>query len=527
MTPRIDIRTPMGRVVLVYGGVSLVLWTIPLVNRLHAESAAVVAGVGFFAAGLASLALFRQEKAFGTVLARQLAALTVPWLLLTLAALWAPNCGYGQGMLFFLLFAPPSVVLAVALAYALSATRWRRKKSLFVAFGLAVALCGPIYDLGFHPQFYVYNHVFGGVLGPIYDEDLVIRPGLVVFRGLTLLWAVLAYLAGQRLRHRAEVPGARVSVRSRAFWLAVVLAIGGCYLFAVPLGINTAGWHIQQTLGGVHRTEHFDIYYDPAELDAGAVRRLADDHEFRYAQHAARLETTVTGRIASYLYPDAETKARLTGARNTNVAPVWLRRPQTHVLLPVYEQVFAHELAHVFSREFGLPWIKASLSVGLVEGLAVALEPPDGLPTPHEQVSAAFAQRQAPGAASGLADDLATRLSPLGFWTGRGAVSYTTMGSFVRYLLDAYGAARLKRVYAWAHFEAAYGKPLAELAAEWQRYVLDLPMLDRDAGPLVARRFSRPSLFEQRCPHYVPVYRRRYQRGVAAPGVQLVAEAPE
>ncbi|MFQ5572270.1 MAG: hypothetical protein ACE5G0_21550, partial [Rhodothermales bacterium] len=231
--------------------------------------------------------------------------------------------------------------------------------------------------------------------------------------------------------------------------------------------------------------------------------------------------------IASYLYPDPETKARLTGARNTNVAPVWLRRPQVHVLLTTYDRVFAHELAHVFSRSFGLPVLKASLAVGLVEGFAVALEPPDGLPTPHEQVAVAMQSgfRADQGLDSTLAGVLVSRLSPLGFWTGRGAVSYTMMGSFVRYLLDAYGAERLKRVYATAHFEEVYGKPVRVLAQEWQAYVQGLPFIDRSAGELVARRFSIPSLFEKRCPHYVPVYLRFYRRGRQALAAGDTAQA--
>ena len=64
---------------------------------------------------------------------------------------------------------------------------------------------------------------------------------------------------------------------------------------------------------------------------------MAEDHEFRYAQLARQLEIDGPERIASYLYPNVVTKARLTGARTTNVAPVWLRRPQVHVLLTAYE----------------------------------------------------------------------------------------------------------------------------------------------------------------------------------------------
>ena len=561
-------------VLFLYAGVSALLWPWPVFGLLHAESSAVVAAVAFFAAGLSSLKLFREGARFGWVLARQEAALALPWALLTLSLLWRPNCGYFQGLLFFVLFPVVSVVLAVAVAFALSATRWRWKKTFFCLVGGAIVLLAPLYDLGLHPQFYVYNHVFGGVLGPIYDEELALRPGLFWFRGLTLLWAALAYFVGRRKGRKEErkkergrrkrsrrveekkgrgKEGKRESgsrekkKRSRGveekkehepsprfpisrtihlhrpflqssfppFLTAILIAIS--YLFAAPLGINTTAEYIERVLGGHRQTLHFDIYYDPEALTPGEVDRLAQDHEYRYAWLAERLETDVQGRIRSYIYPNAETKARLTGARYTNVAPVWLRTPQTHVLWPTYRSVFGHELAHVFSREFGLPVLKASLSVGLVEGLAVALEPPDGRPSPDEQVAVALlAQIGLEAERGGLAAALAARLSPLGFWTSRGAVSYTTMGSFISYLLETYGPGPLKAVYARGRFEDVYGKPLADLAEAWERALLGQPVTARSAEALVARRFTIPSLFERPCPHHVPVYQRLYRAGQQA-----------
>ena len=71
-------RSPLAWVLLVYGGLGLLLWGVPLFNLLHAESSAVVAGVAFFAAGLSSIALFGRGASFRGVLARQEAALLVP-----------------------------------------------------------------------------------------------------------------------------------------------------------------------------------------------------------------------------------------------------------------------------------------------------------------------------------------------------------------------------------------------------------------------------------------------------------------
>ena len=498
------------KVLLTYAVLGVALWPVPLFNIVHVESAAVVAFVAFFVAGWAALSDFNRPVALsvGHVLATQGAALIIPLALLTVSLLWAPNCDYGRGLLFYALFPGITVVLAVAVAFALSGTGWRFQKTMLAGLGVGVAALGPLYDIGLHPQFYTYNHLFGGVLGPIYDEELAVRPGLFAFRGLTLLWAALAFLMGRSLRQGARGWGERVGIGLLA------ILIGSAYAFSAPLGFNTPAWYLQQQLGGHRPTTHFDIYYDPDTLAPHEVEQLARDHEYRYAWLADRLQMNGPDRIISYLYPDPDTKAQLTGARTTSVAPVWLSRPQSHALLDRYKSTFGHELVHVFSRQFGLPVLNASWAVGLVEGLAVALEPPDGQPTPREQVSAAALS--AGLSTDALADRVAGRLEPLGFWTGRGAVSYTTMGAFVGFLLERYGPERLRAVYARANFEAVYGRPVEVLAEEWAETLHDMPLVARDAAALVTRRFAQPSLFERRCPHYVPPFRRAYRDGQAA-----------
>lgn len=497
---------PVIRLALVYAVLCAAMWPWPLLGLLHVEASAVVAGVGFFASGLASVALFRRGAALGPVLGRMVALLAVPLALLTLSLLWRPNCGYLQGLGLFVLFTVPSVVLAVALAWALDATGWRRRGLWFGLVGLAVAVLPVAWDLGLHPQVYTYNHVWGGVLGPIYDEELAVRPGLFWFRGLTLLWALGLVLLGDWMRGR----------RSGWAWLAVGLGIAGVYALGPVLGFNTKEATLRDALGSHRATERFDLYFDSTAVSPGELRVIEDVAAYRYGQLSEALGVDVPERIAVYLYPDARAKARLTGAGETSVAPVWLARPQMHLIIGRFEDSFAHELVHVFAREFGMPVLRASPAVGLVEGLAVAMEPPDGRPRPDAQVAAAVRSRAtAEVYARSLAEDVAVRLSPLGFWVGRGAVSYTTMGAFVRFLLDEHGPEPLRAAYRTGDFERAYGLPLDSLAAGWQRAVLALPP-DPEAEALVARRFTRPSLFEVRCPHWVEPWKRAYRAGAEA-----------
>jgi hypothetical protein len=490
-----------------YGVLTVALLALPLLNVLHVESAAVTALVAFFVAGFAAVYRFRADEdvAMHRVLWENEVALVVPLAGLTLSMLWAPNCAYATGLLFYVLFPGITVVFAVMLAYALTGAAVRRPYWGLGATGLALAVGGPLYDLGLHPQFYTYNHVFGGVLGPIYDEQLAMRPGLFVFRGLTLLWAGVAWGVGAWLRGTA------------GRWMAasgslLALGIGAIYGFGASLGINTTEAHTQRQLGGHASTAHFDLYYAPDHLSAAKAQALAADQERHYATLVDRLALSDgqrPARIAVYLYPTPDAKAALTGARSTSVAPVWLPTPQVHLLQERHAAHFRHELAHIFGRPFGLPLVNASWAVGLVEGWAVALEASGAAPAPHDLVATAAATST--GGVRAQAEAIAERLSPLGFWTDRGAVSYTTMGSFVRFLLDRYGPGPLKAVYATASFETAYGRPLATLAREWAEFLASRSALHRSAHALVMARFTRPSLFETTCPHYVPPARRHRQ----------------
>ncbi len=464
----------------------------------------MLALVGFFVAGVSSIAHLRRGFRPAPVVLVQVFLLLVPLLLLLIARLWAPSCSIATGLMFFGLFPVISVVLAAGLASFMNTLKVKRPTVMFVGVGVAISVLTPIYDLGLHPQLYTYNHVFGGVLGPIYDEELAIRPGLFAFRLMTLVWATLLFLASAMIRCRA---GFGSPIAAGAVAATAALAIG--YLHSDELGWNTTHDLLQKQLISTRITEHFEIHYDERAFLPGDVGRLVSEMEFRYAWISRRLDTAVPDKILVYLYPTAQLKGRLTGSRYSSVTPIWLPRPQIHMLARRVDESFDHELVHVFSREFGLPLIRASLSVGLVEGLASALESPDGRPSARDLMAATIMSGDRDS--SGTVNDVVAGLSAFGFWTGRGAVSYAASGSLVDYLLRAYGAGPLKAAYATSDFERAYGRTIEELVGEWYHDLRSAEYVSAAALPTAQRLFSIPSLFEMECPHEVPGYVSAYR----------------
>jgi hypothetical protein len=290
--------------------------------------------------------------------------------------------------------------------------------------------------------------------------------------------------------------------------------LGLSYVWAVPLGIQQSAENLRDALSLRVDAGPVVLHLDP-ETPPARAERLADEALYRYGQLRGRLGVAPDEPVDLYLYPDPDTKAALIGSRRTSVTPVWLPSPQVHMLEDEVPGTLAHELVHVFAREFGVPVLGASPAVGLVEGLAVALEPPSGLPDPAALVAAG---RALGGDAGGLNEDPAevveAAMGPA-FWTARAGVAYTASGAFVAWLLDEYGPGAVRRAYRTGRFEEAFGRPLGALAEAWSRDLAGRPV-DPEAVAVAAWLFRRPSLFEVPCPHHVPADVRLARTGAEA-----------
>ena len=489
---------PVTGPALAYAAVCVGLWPVPVIGMVHAEGAAVVAALSFFVAGVAGAAAFARGDVVSVAARRHIALLLVPLALLAVTALWRPNCGWPQGLGLFALLVPPSTLLGLAVARGLVAFRVPRPRLAVVAIGVALALVPTVLTLKLRPQLFVYNVVYGGVLGPIYDAELSIRPGLFAHRALTVLWASGVLLAS-RWRE-----GAR-----RAGWgaLGVLAVLVSAYVWSTPLGFTQSEANLRRALPGRVVAGTAVLHHAPAALAHSRAVDLAREVAFRTDRLGYVLGARPRDTVHVYLYPDPETKGALLGSRETSVVPVWLPSPQIHLLDARADGDLGHEVVHIVAREFGGTVTGASWKVGLVEGLAVALEPASGVPSPEQQTAAAL---RLPPEAGGLADPagaIVRAMNPLGFWGGRAGVAYTTTGAFVGWLLETHGDGPVRAVYRGATWEAAFGTDLRPLAERWAAHLRTVTV-SPEAEAYAAWRFAQPSLFEVACPHHVPRWRR-------------------
>ena len=496
-----------------YGVIAIACTQIPLLNYLGYEFSAFIAVVASMIAGLQTMHALRgvyavpvllrtgtprsPRQVFRNAVIENEMHLLIPLVVLLANAFFVRNCSILQGLGFYFLLPPVSVWFASALGF-FCVAHYRHSRLAF--FLIAAGTFAYSAALGyFTPAIFSYNFFYGFFPGFSYDELLQLNFTLVGFRFITLIaGACLAWMA--TLLVEAAAPGDPVWQKGIALLKALVhpshrvVSGAACvffalvYLFRCPLGFESTASYIQHALGGKFQSEHCTVYYSPAAYTAEEIRRVAAEHEFRLHQIRSAFILPDRGKVASYVYPSPEVKQRLIGAGVTNFAKPW--SGQIHITKQSLDATLKHELVHVVAAPFGLPVIRASLSTGLVEGLATAIDGDWGDRTLHQW---AAALRK-----NGIFPDIRRLMTATGFASQSTAVSYVLAGSFCRYLIDRYGVRRITQLYGNADYTAVYGRPLDGIIAEWENFLDRIAVAPHDSDAIDAF-FRRPPIFRKVC----------------------------
>lgn len=451
-----------------------------LLAHYHIESALLAALAGAFWGGWAGGIPGRRDD-----FSRMIRIVGFLWLagLPLLVRDLLQGCFTVHGLGFWLLYPAPSVAFGYAVGRLFREWGLSRPRLWAVGTLATVAIGIFLFEFFTLPQVYFYNHIWGGWPGPLYDEVIELDGSLLYFRGLTLSWAILLWY----------LPRVRDDRFSAGMAAGAVLMLLLGYSSLAEMGIVSPEEHLREKLGGHRQTEHFDLWYDREAYDDFEVNMRAAELEFHLQGLADTLKLDRDSfRVQVYLYAHPWQKKKLTGAKFTSYVPVWLSTDQVHIASGQLGSL-RHELVHVAAKRFGNRLLNASWSIGLVEGLAVALAPEPGRASSADQLVAA--DPPWPGA-----ERLRASFSFRGFYEGRPALNYTTSGSFVRYLLRRYPVDFFKKAYRKGDLDGAYTVSMDSLAAGWHRHLETVPVDSGDAQA-AERLFSIPSLLELSCPH--------------------------
>ncbi len=468
---------------------SLAIIQIPLLNYLGYEFSTAIALVTPFALWLPARCEFSGRGPMGrgfpaTTWLRCGALLAIPLGVATVNVAFVKNCAIKEGALYYMLLPVITSIWSVSLAL-MCCSVFRRPLRAYLLV-LLIVLLYPVY-LGYSsPQIFSYNFIYGYFPGISYDEVVRITPAFLLFRGVTLVAAAfflcvvaLAKQHEKKLRVFASLPGAG------AVCLAFILV--AAWFGRTNLKFESSEWSIQKSLSAHIETDHFVIHYAPGSFLPDELPWIAALHEFFYYQVASALQSGNT-KVASYIYPDADSKLASIGTSTTNIAKPWLR--EIHLDKDSWQFSLKHEIVHVLAGEFGMPVIRAHYDIGLVEGLATAIDGEFGNRTLH-QYAAAIRHFE-------LVRDPQRLIGPLGFATHASSLSYVLMGSFCQYLIDRYGIIRFKDLYHGRSPDRLYGRSYDELVTEWQSFLARIPVPE-GWRKHVEYYFRRPSIFAKEC----------------------------
>lgn len=518
---------------LLLGAISIIFCTLPLFNEFAFDFSAVICLPLSICSGVMGLALLAKARAASrektgginlwlSVHLHALILASVPLGIALLNMARVPACEPVRGLVYYLILPLPSSLFGASLGLLSGSIAKRVSRGILLfSFFCALLIGYSLLKVAYSPAVYSFNPLFGYFPGPVYDHETVITSPLLLSRFLTLFSLIPLGILSSMFRKR-ETAQTRSFIpeklRERIVLAISMLTLFSAWLLRYPLHLETGFAYHNRIMSGIITTEHFDIRYEPGTMDDWEVDWLAAEHEFRHGQLADFLGIDETPRFTTYIYSSPDRKKFLMGAGHTQMEdPINLSVHLNPSSFP--HSMLKHEIAHLFTAEFGLPVLGISLSPGLLEGIAVAADWPEGGGTPHIMASSLLE--------SG-GDFSADRLiSPLSFWTGSGSRNYNLAGSFVRFLIDSYGMDKLRMAYPAASFKKAYGVSLDILDRDWKEF---LETITPDSFTVAGNveRMRAPSIFEQTCARFKASMtaraRRALESGNRATAITLCSE---
>jgi prepilin-type processing-associated H-X9-DG protein len=234
-------------------------------------------------------------------------------------------------------------------------------------------------------------------------------------------------------------------------------------------------------------TAHFDIYYFKDSTASREIDTIGKQKDAGFQEVCRFLGRDSDVRIRLVLFEDGQTKRSATGHQGAGWA-------YGHTIVEVYNEKEKldpyHETAHILMGPLGNPpalfnegfatYMSEKLGTHALESLS------GGQATLHERAGELKA--------GGDWIELPRLLSftEIGSQRTRPPVAYAEAGSFVKFLIDRYGKDKFLQAYASLQnsddpavqqenarkLDAIFGKPMAELDAQWQKLLSASP-----AGP--------------------------------------------
>lgn len=399
-----------------------------------------------------------------------------------------------------------------ALFWAAAGIQSLRFRTVLAATTSSVAPLGCILAGLYHfydsPSVYAYSPYVGYFAGPLYDTveyDLARLAGYRAGTMMTLaaLFAVLPSVALSRSK------GGRVGVvflprtydRVILLLAGALLSIGSLAHHALEeeMGFSSSTEGIRRALGRTLSKERCRVFFS-RRTDQQEASLVVHECVGHLAQIEKYFGVTDFPGVDVYLFASPSEKRNLMGAATTYIAKPWRR--EIYIQPEGFpHQVLGHELAHAITGMFGEgPFRIAGNLAGLVpdpgriEGFAEAASPRESSEGTLHEWTAAMRQLQ-------LLPRIGS-LFQLSFLGTSPANAYAASGSFVDFIRTEHGPEVLREWYSGGDLVKITSVSWEKLEKDWHRFLDDVAVPER-VLQIARPRFSRPAIFERRCPHAV------------------------
>lgn len=368
-----------------------------------------------------------------------------------------------------------------------------------------VSAAGCVWQFYASPGVRLLDSFAGYFAGPVYDP-VEYRLGelwnfrsvaLLIVSGTGVLCSVGSASVQKRVVWRWREQSPRTTWVGRCLGSLLLISALLLLMFADRFGWSSSEQALRLHLSRVVQEGPCAVYF-PAEVSEASARTVAWECQGHLAQHASYFATELPSEVTVYLFASTVQKKELMGAGVTNVAKPW--RYEVYVSDQGFPHpILGHELAHVVTAAFGRGPFRVAgmlggwvMDPGRVEGFAEAAALRESSPGTLREWAAAM--------------KLAHRLPPLeqlfqlSFFGTSAARSYTASGAFVDFVRRSHGPETLKAWYGGGDLTKLTAQSWATMERRWHAE-LDSTKVPGVVAEMATPRFSRPGVFEQRCPH--------------------------
>lgn len=431
--------------------VNLLFLFLPVLRYFSYETALLN---GVLVTALSGLLYFKNtadEGSIGRSAGSLAIILTIPPLLYFIAHLLRGDCSFVSGLKYYLLFTLTAPVVGIAISSVVLLTGIELKKTIFFVIFILL-LFNWVVDFLLYPQFFLFNAIFTYYPGVIYDEFIPVTEKMIYYRLGIVVFSASIILLERKLREEG--------VTKRMWWGLGILT--GVPLLSLPVSSSAGLVTLKEDMTRDFRdsvvTAHFFILSEE-KLSPSERYLVAVTHEIYYTQLSEFYGIQPKRVLESIIFKDSGSKKRWLGVENADVAKPWLGTAFT--TRGNLDQSLKHELAHLFTAEFGWGPFKVAylFDPALIEGSATAGDGFVGGYDIDEFVAAVQASK--------YKVEPASIFPGFGFFDANPTLAYALSGSISRYLVEKEGNAKFRLYHETGDAAGAFGKPFAELLEGW------------------------------------------------------------